>query len=301
MSKKNRAEVAAAREAAAEQAADGRGAAMVDVRRILRLVVLVAAIGFVLEAVALRPVLIHFGSDIAYRDAWWVEVLYWLVEEGLWTIIIMAVVYPATIFAIWRVGLRDARRVPIAFACLMLGKFVLSNYIVAGLTSGALQSIGDFLAEGLFSILLMLFLELGQYGLTVLFAARARCRYIERSELAYAEAQLTGRGSAAALAVYPFHRLVALRNPLQGPAFWTAVVLAAGRILNYQILQYTYYEFMGGTDGLWQMLIDLGTSLFLGVLFYFVSLLLFLQFQPKSTTTPRADDQPLSNLNQNEM
>ena len=60
----------------------------------------------------LAPIYIKYASDIMYAEAWWVYLLYYLTEEGLMDLVVFAVCYPATIYAVWLVGLKQAICVP---------------------------------------------------------------------------------------------------------------------------------------------------------------------------------------------
>ena len=114
------------------------------VRRMCRLTVLVASIGFAIGSFILSPLYITFASDVVYADAWWLFILYYLTEEGLLDLAVFAICYPAAIYAVWQVGLNRAIRVPVAFALLTLGRFLV-NFFMTTVMDSARPTLDDFL------------------------------------------------------------------------------------------------------------------------------------------------------------
>ncbi len=252
------------------------------VRRMLRLTLLVAAIGFGLRSLVLSPIYIRFASDVAFADDWWVVILYYLTDGGLCDLIVFAVCYPASLFAVWMAGIKRAKSVPILYAVLTVAKFLL-NFVMSCITDSALPEFSDFVAGDLPIILAMVGLELLQYALMLLIISIWRNRYENRLALSEAAAEL-GRNIPAPTPAFPLRRLVDIKNPVQGTAFFTALILLVGRISMHQIYQYALYITSGYTEGLLIMAIDLISDLFISVLFYFAFLLLLPRFHQTCAT-----------------
>ena len=250
-----------------------------SVRRMRRLTVLVSALCFGLTSFVLAPVYLHFAPDILYADTWWVNLLYYLTEEGLLDLVAFAVCYPAAIYAVWRAGFKGALKVPVAFALMTLGKFVV-NYFMTSIVDGALPGISEFLSFDLPYIGVMYLLEMAQYAAVIFLALRIKARHERR----LAEAELTGNGGVTA-ASFTFDRLLSLKNPVQRAAFFSAILLFAVRVVMHQIYQYTLYVTSGYTDGVVAMVLELFADLFVGVIVYFAALLLLARFARKDAET----------------
>ncbi len=250
------------------------------VRRMLRFTLLVAAIGFGLRAIVLSPIYIRFASDVAYADDWWVILLYYLTDGGLCDLTVFALCYPATLYAIWVAGFKRAVSVPVLYAILTVVKFIL-NFIMSCITDSALPQFSDFVSGDLPIILAMVLLELLQYALMILIMIIWRSRYENRVALAAAATEL-GRDMPPPLPAFPLRRLVDMKNPVQGTAFLTALILFIGRLAMHQIYQYALYITSGYTDGIVVMLVDLLLDIFISVLFYFSFLLLLPRFHEKN-------------------
>lgn len=244
------------------------------VRRMLRLVLLAAAIGFGVKALILHPIFIQLDANIVYKYAWYTTVLYYLIDGGLIDLSVFAVCYPASLYAVWKEGIKGAKSVPIAFSLITLGKFLV-NYIVNTVMDGALPDPDDFLAD-IPMILAMLALELIQYGLPILLLCLLKKRYDERVETSELRSELTETEAPAP--VFPFARLVSFKNPLQLSALAYSLIVFLGLEIGYHIYQLTLMNLYGATDGWANMLINLLTDLVLGVVLYFVAILLFTRF-----------------------
>lgn len=244
------------------------------VRRMFRPVLLTAALGFGVKAVLLHPLYIQLASNISYQNAWYTNILYYLIDGGLIDLAIFAVCYTASAYAVWQGGVKASRGVIAAFSIVTACKFPL-NYLMSALTDTGFPSGGELLRD-LPPLLLLLALELLQYGLVIAVMALAKRRYDARVELASAQAELTDTKAPAP--VFPFVRLVSFKNPLQLTALSAAFILFLSREVGYHIYQITLLRFFGSTDGWADMLFTLILDLVIGVLFYFASILLFLRF-----------------------
>ncbi len=250
------------------------------VRRMCRLTVLVAAICYALNSFVLSPVYIQFASDIVYADAWWVYILYYLTEEGLMDLAVFAVCYPAAIYAVWCAGLKRAVRVPLAFALLTLARFVV-NFFMTAITDSALPDIDEFLSFDLPYIGSLYLLEMLQYALVIALTLAVKHRYLRKREYLEAEALLDGREVPTEAPLFPFTRLISVKNPLQCSALLMGLLVAVLRVIMHQIYQYTLFTQNGSTDGLTVMVLDLVSDIFVGVILYFAAMLLINRFGPK--------------------
>lgn len=254
----------------------------VTVRRMFLLVFLVAGLGFALRSFVLAPVYVRFASDIMYSTSWWVSILYLLIDGGWMDLAVFALCYPATLYAIWRAGLKDARRIPILYAILTVFKFAV-NFIMTSLSDGALPAWSEFVRLELPVILPQIFLELLQYALMILFICLLRKNYIRKRLHAGESDETFGTD------VFPFRGVFSRTNPVQRAIFWTAMVLLLGRVFMHFRYQLALYAWYGVTEGWVQMLIDLVFDLAVAAVFYFVSLLLLLRFSERDRTEGTAN------------
>ncbi len=261
-------------------------------RRLMRFAFIVAAIGFGIKAFLLAPLYVRFGSDITYAEAWWVYLLYYLTDGGVIDLAVFSLVYPTTLYAVWCAGLKASLRLPVFYSVLTLFKFI-ANYVMTTVTDGALPRAEEFFEGDLPIILGMLALELLQYLLVLLIAVLVkrgydnRVRIAEGMKLLPRSQQVDYPMPAPAL---PFTRLFTLKNPLQRASFLVSLVVFLGRFAMHQIYQITLYTQFGFTEGWGQMLIDLVGDVFVGVIFYFVALLLI----PHLARDPHARDEQKS-------
>ena len=245
----------------------------------LRLTLLVAGIGFAVKCLLVHPVYILLGNDVVHKYAWYTSLLYYLIDEGLWDLAVIAVCYPATVYAVWRKGLKGSRGVVLAFSLLTVGKFVL-NYIMDILTYSGLPRLDEFLSD-IPLILVMLVVELIPYALAASAIAVAKTRYDRKAEEATCRSQLTG--TAALAPVLPFGKLLSLRNPLQLASFIGALAIFLSREVSYHVYQITLYVNFGYTDGWVDMLVTLFSDILISTLIYFAALLLLPHIHSKET------------------
>lgn len=250
------------------------------VRRMMRLTVLVAAVCYALGSFVLSPIYIKFASDIVYSEEWWVYILYYLTEGGLLDLAVFAVCYPAAMYAVWQAGLKGAIRVPVSFALLTLGRFVV-NFIMTSITDSALPDVNEFLSFDLPYIGALYLLEMLQYAAVIAITLLVKRRYLRKQEYLAAEAMMMGREAAPEAPLFPFTRLLSLKNPLQSSALWMSLLVMILRIAMHQIYQFTLFTQTGATDGLLVMALDLISDIFVGVIFYFAALLLMNRFHSK--------------------
>ena len=249
-------------------------------RRLFRLTLLCAALGFGIKAFLLSPLYVSLASNVLYSNAWWMEILYQLTSGGLIDLAVFAVCYSATIYVVRREGFSRTMSIPIMFSVLTLAKFV-ANFFVTAIADKALPDMEEFLTADLPMIIGMFLLEWGQYILVVLIAifVRWRCDVWERRAAANARLLPEHRKSCKTPAPdFPFRRVCDGRNGLQRGALLTALVVIIGRVVMHLVYQIALFVNFGSSDGWVVMLIDLVSDIFVGAILYFVSLLLMMHF-----------------------
>ena len=252
------------------------------VRRMRRLTLLVASIGFALGSFLLSPLYISFASNVVYADTWWVFILYYLTEEGLLDMAVFAICYPAAIYAAWQVGLKRSIRVPLSFALLTLARFIV-NFFMTAVTDSALPSPEEFLSFDLPYIGGLFLLEMAQFALVLTVSLLVKRRFLRKREYLEACAILEGKTVAPAEPLLPFIRLLPFKNPLQRSAFYMALTVFLLRFAGHQIYQMTLFLQTGRSDGLLIMVLDLISDIFIGVILYFVAMLLMNRFHRKDS------------------
>ena len=236
----------------------------------LRLTLLVAGIGFAVKCLLVHPVYILLGNDVTHMHAWYTALLYYLIDGGLWDLAVIAVCYPATVYSVWKRGLKGSNGVVLAFSLLTAGKFVL-NYMMDILTYSGLPRPDEFFTD-IPIILVMLVLELVPYALSVAVIAIAKTRHDRKTELAAYQSELTE--TAAPAPVLPFGKLLSLRNPLQLASFVGVVAIFLSREISYHVYEITLYVNFGYTDGWLDMAVTLFSDVIISTLIYFAAILL---------------------------
>ena len=117
-----------------------------SVRRTLLFVLLTQVLYTVLYAFVLNPLYTHFASDVLYKDAWWLDLIGVAIDAT--DVILFILVYPASLYALWRGGWRQGYRVPVLFSVLTLFKFAVNYAVGVFIEYGGVPS-GDFLADDL--------------------------------------------------------------------------------------------------------------------------------------------------------
>ncbi len=135
-----------------------------SVRRTLLFVLLTQVLYTVLYAFVLNPLYTHFASDVLYKDAWWLDLIGVAIDAT--DVILFILVYPASLYALWRGGWRQGYRVPVLFSVLTLFKFAVNYAVGVFIEYGGVPS-GDFLADDLPLVIPLALLELLQYGIVL--------------------------------------------------------------------------------------------------------------------------------------
>lgn len=245
----------------------------------LRLTLLVAGIGFAVKCLLVHPVYVLLGNDVTHMNTWYTALLYYLIDGGLWDLAVIAVCYPASIYFVWKKGMKGSKGVILAFTLLTTGKFVL-NYIMDVLTYSGLPRLDEFLLD-IPLILVMLVVELIPYALAVAVIAVAKIRYDRKAEEAVYRSQLTETTSPAP--ILPFGKLLSLRNPLQLASFMGVLAIFLSREISYHVYEITLYVNFGYTDGWLDMAVTLLSDIVISTLIYFAALLLLPHIHSKET------------------
>ena len=245
----------------------------------LRLTLLVAGIGFAVKCLLVHPIYILLGNDVVHMNAWYTALLYYLIDGGLWDLAVIAVCYPATVYSVWKRGMKGSRGVILTFTLLTAGKFVL-NYIMDILTYSGLPRLDEFLSD-IPIILVMLVVELIPYALAAFVVAIARNSYVRKSDMAACQSMLTETEAPAP--VLPFGKLLSLRNPLQLASFVGVLAIFLSREISYHVYEITLYVNFGYTDGWVDMLVTLFSDILISTLIYFAALLLLPHIHSKET------------------
>lgn len=243
------------------------------VRRMHRLVILVSAIGYALYSLIVAPLYTQLASNVVSQNALITNILYYIIPAI--DIIVFFIVYPATVYAIWRGGLVGGFRVPLTFALITLAKYV-ANFFMTCLTDGGLPSLSYFLESDLPVIAPTFLLELLQYAL-IIFCA---CLIIRKRKKAWQYQVLldeSAAGDERSLA-FPVKKLFSYANPMQWSSFAAALIFFVGRVAMHLIYQVALLVYNGSWDGAAVLAFDLISDFILSAVAYFVMLLLLSSF-----------------------
>lgn len=245
-----------------------------SVRRVMRFVLITQIVYTVLYAFVLNPLYTHFVSDILYQDAWWLNLIGFAIDAA--DVILFILVYPVSLYALWRGGWRQGYRVPVLFSVLTLCKFVLNYAVGSFIEYGGVPS-GDFLVDDLPLVLPLALLELLQYGIVLGLASLWYHVYRVRQADAVTEAALRQK-SYTAPAVLPLVNLFAMKNPVQRALFDAGIVVAVLGLMRHVIYQVTLILASGHADAPLQIALDVVGDLLVGLALYLVGLLLVNRF-----------------------
>ncbi len=250
--------------------------AAASVKKMQKWVLLFSLIGFGLYALVLAPLYTQLASNISYQEAFVTYLVYYLLSAS--EIVVFLAVFPATIFAIWRGGLLGSRSVWITFSVATLGKYIL-NFIVDCIADGNIPAWSYFVDKDLPIILPNFLMELGQYALIVLVTAWIIHAGKRKWQMAVLLDE-AGAGNERSLA-FPINRLLSFRNPVQTSSLFVGVLLFVARGFSHLMYQFTQLIYAGAWEGWLVLSIDLVSDLLLGIIAYFVMILLLSSFDKK--------------------
>ncbi len=253
------------------------------VRRLFWLTVLTAAVGFGVQIFLTKPLYDHLSSNVLYQDAWWMEILYFLTPATrLIDLVVAAICFPATLYAIRRADrIKSVVSIPIVFSAITLVKY-MANFVVVSLMAGALPDGEDLLTLYLPMILLEFGYEIIVYLLVVGVAFLVRWLYHARIETAEG-IKLLPRNQRCDYPLpppdFPFVQMYARRNALQRGALLTALLVMAR-----QVLDSIAWVTADNVDyGIGMTVVEFIDDIFVGLIFYFVALLLMMRFYRTET------------------
>ncbi len=246
------------------------------VKKMYKLVMLTALLGFGLYALVIAPLYTQLSADIAYQEAAITYVLYYALSAV--ELAVFFIVFPATIYAVWRGGLLGSRSVWITFALATLVKYVL-NFFVDCIADGNIPSWQNFVDKDVPIILPNFLLELGQYAL-ILFMAVLIVRGKKRKWQTDVLLDGPKAGDERSLA-FPIVKLFSLKNPVLASAFATSLFLFIARAVSHLIYQLALLIYNGESEGTMVLIIDLVSDLLLAAIAYFVMVLLLSSFDKR--------------------
>ena len=256
------------------------------VKKMQKWVLLVSVIGFGLYALVLAPIYTQLSSNIAYQEAFVTYLVYYLLSAS--EIAVFLVVFPATVFALWRGGLLGSRGVWITFSAATLGKYLL-NFLMDCIADGNVPSWSYFVDRDLPIILPNFLMELGQYVMIVLVSAwiiKAKKRKWQVDVLLDEKTA----GNERSLA-FPITRILSFKNPVEASSFFTGALLFVARLFSHLMYQLTQLVYTGEWEGWAVLSLDFVSDLLLGVITYLVMVFLLSSFD-------RKEMQELSELSQ---
>jgi hypothetical protein len=256
-------------------------------RRLCGLTALISGLGILVCSIILAPLFVRFVSDVMYKDTWWVYLLYTLTDGGLIDTAVIILCYPLSLYAVWLGDMKQAYRVPLVFALMTLLKYAV-NLIYPVLTyEGVLPDAHQFAHFDLPIMLANYGLEMLEFAVILLLAVLVKRAYTRKKLMEQARELMEDFDSETAVVsmepLFPFTRLLALRNPIQLSAFLMALTVTVVSAVAHQIYQSTLYYY-GGTEGLKVMAMDMTMDLFMGVIAYFAALLLISRLHRKHST-----------------
>lgn len=248
--------------------------ARLAVRRLTRFVTVVELIYIVLYSLVLNPIYTHFVSDVLYQDAWWLSLIGLACD--LLDPILFIIVYPTTIYTLWRGG-SYGFRLPAVFSALTLFKFVFNYFIGWVFRDSALPDLSaviDELANGIgVYILEMYLLEMLQYWLIVGLCVLFLHLYNKKRAAADGDALLEGRQPADE-SLLPLVRFFDLKNPVQSSLFASGIIVLIFGAANHVIYQMALINYEGRTDGIIQFVADILCDIALGLILYMCGILI---------------------------
>lgn len=249
------------------------------VKRMAKWVLLTSVIGFGLYALVLAPLYTQLSSDIVYQESLITYLLYYAYTAA--ELVTFCLVFPATVYAVWRGGLKNSRSVWITFLVATVCKY-LANFIMSCITDGYVPSWTGLVRDDLPIILPNLLLELGQYVIVVMLAwliIRRRKRKWQMDVLLDGKAA----GDERSLA-FPITRLLSFKNPVQASAFAVSVFMMIARVITHLVYQLALLIYNGESDGALIITLDMISDVLLGGIIYFVMLWLMAGFDKREMT-----------------
>lgn len=247
------------------------------VRRVFLFVLVTEIVYTVLYAFVLNPLYTHFSSNVLYQGAWWLDLIGLAIDAC--DVILFVLVYPATLFALWRGGWKKGYSVIILFSALTLVKFMINYAVGVFIEYGGVPS-GDVLLDDLPLVIPLALLELLQYGVVLGLASIRYHVYRVRQADAAALAAFRQKPYEEP-PVLPMTRLFDMKNPVQRALFDAGAAVAVLGILRHIIYQLTLFAANGSMDAPIQVAVDFAGDLIVGAALYLVGILLVNRFSKR--------------------
>lgn len=241
-----------------------------------KLVLLVSLVGFSLYSIVLVPIFTQLNADIAYQETFMTYFLYYAYKAV--ELAVFFIVFPATVFAVFRGGLWGSRSVWITFILTTLWKYV-ANFAMDCIVDGAIPSFDFFVNRDLPIILPLILMELGQYIFILLISALIIQRKKNEHQLDHLlDADKAGDVRSIA---FPITKIFTLKNPVQASSFAAAVFLFVARAFSHLMYQLAQLVNTGDWEGSIILTVDLVSDLLLSAILYFVMVLLLSTFDKR--------------------
>jgi hypothetical protein len=229
-------------------------------KKIRRQTFFVLAVGFTLYTAVLVPLYVQLSANVVYQNSF----VCWLLYYAYNAVDLLAFfwVYAATAYTMYRGGFKSCGGLFGLYGGLILYKYV-ANYVIGSIIDGAFSSWSLFVQYELPILGGELLFEVCQYAVVVaLFALVFRRRSTAETENAF-----------------PFTGLFRRSNPVQKAALAAGCVIAAVRC----VVLHLFYQFfllveVGEFEGWLVLTADLIGDVIVGVIAYFVMLLLLQRF-----------------------
>lgn len=231
----------------------------------------VLAVGFTLYAAVLVPLYTQLVANVAYRDGWLCNLLYYLYQTV--DLLVFFWVYASAVYTMYRGGWRSVGRLSALYGGMVLYKYV-ANYVVGSLVDGAFSSWELFWRNDFPIVGGELLWELGQYAVTVLLIAAV----LKRARREGVEA-------------FPLSRMLQPSNSIQRSVAVAALVITAVRWSMHLLYQFVKMVYDGYNDGWLIITVDLVSDLLIGVMGYFVMVLLVQHFDGIRQRTKKETNQ----------
>jgi len=219
------------------------------------------------------PLYVWLSNDVLYMGTVLPDVFEVLCSTV--DILVFGLSYGVILFALYRFPFKKALVLVYVYIASIFYKYV-GNLLMTYITDGVPKSgvFSDLLNVGFYILL-----ELLQAGIVLLIGAKILTTAKQRESIrleAAKKAQISYEPSAEYL---PFSRLLNLKNPLQGAAFWMAFVPMIVHVLQrvyFDILLTVSNGFYGNPliDILWMLLYYTLDVVAYGVIVYFIEILL---------------------------
>lgn len=230
-----------------------------SLKKIRRLTLAVLAVGFTLYAAVLVPLYTQLWANVVYRDGWLCLLLPYLYTAV--DLLVFFWVYAAAAYSLYRGGWRAVGRLSALYGGMIVYKYV-ANYVVGSLVDGAFSSWELFWRDDFPIIGGELFWEIAQYAAVVLLMAA-----------------VLKKARRDMLTVFPFVKMLDVRNSMQRAAVVAGLVVTAVRWIMHLLYQFVQLIYNGYNDGWVVITVDVVGDLLIGVIGYFVMVLLLQWFE----------------------